>query len=111
MWLHAKVQAARLSSTALILIVLMAFCGEWVLPTALWAQAASAAPAMQTTDALPPIQRTETIAKPPFYKRWWFWTLVAVVVVGGIAAAAAGGGGGNGGTPTGSVTVNAPAIP
>ncbi|MGE3153438.1 MAG: hypothetical protein AB7G48_07410 [Nitrospiraceae bacterium] len=62
-------------------------------------------PTIQPSDELPPIQRTETIAKPPFYKRWWFWTLVAVVVVGGIAAAAAGGGGDSASTPSGTVTV------
>lgn len=103
-------EAARLSWTALILMVLIVFCSEVVFPTAVWAQEPTPAPAIQPSDELPPIQRTESIAAPPFYKRWWFWTLVAVVVAGGIAAAVASGGNG-GATPTGPVTVTGPSLP
>ena len=110
MRLQAKVpQTVRPCYMLLTVIVLVTFCGEVVLPTAIWAQGPSAtSPAIQTGDELAPIQKAETIATPPFYKRWWFWTLVAVVVVGGIAVAAAGGGGGNGGG-TGTVNVTGPA--
>jgi hypothetical protein len=101
--------ATQFSSTALILMVLIVFCSEVVFPTALWAQGLAPAPTIQPSDELPPIQRTESIAKPPFYKRWWFWTLVAVVVVGGVAAAAAGGGGDDT-APTGTVNVTGPPL-
>jgi hypothetical protein len=105
---------APLWPRALIAIVLVAFCIEFVLPTAAWSQGPSSASSVQTIDTLPPMQKADTIATPPFYKRWWFWTLVAVVVVGGIAVAAAGGGGGgNGGgaAPTGGAVVTGPGLP
>jgi hypothetical protein len=52
--------------------VLVAFCGECILPTAVFAQGPSNSSATQTGDALLPMQKAETTATPPFYKRWWF---------------------------------------
>jgi hypothetical protein len=104
-------RAVRIVTVGLVIVLL----AELWLPARLLAQPASGGTneGAAAMDTLPPIQRTEEIATPPFYKRWWFWGLVAVVVVGAVAVAAAGGGGGGngGGGPSGSVTVTGPPPP